>query len=159
MSYGFDLINMPSNMSPDDYFLANEENDDDLPMTDEQYSLNQRIIAALLQYKPTLEVLDSHYSIEVTPDISDTDLTGILLHLFPNEAAISVPYWHKDERAKTVFKEIWDYLKIIQLQTGYAIYDPQVGDILNLSTDFETVVQIYADIVDRNKFESGRSTR
>jgi hypothetical protein len=47
-------------------------------------------------------------------------------------ASVTVLYWHKDKMAKTVFAQIWDYLRVIQRVGGYQIYDPQMECIVSL---------------------------
>jgi hypothetical protein len=147
MSYDFRLFSLPEEMSLDDYFEAYEmslDEDIDSPPTDAQYEVAQSIVNALLEHNPTLRVFESESGIELSPDLTDTDLTGIVINLYSDEAAVSVPYWHSDEKARYVLIEIWDYLQVIQNQTGYLVYDAQLGRVIDLFTDFEESLQIYA---------------
>lgn len=75
------------------------------------------------------------------------DSNGIQITLNDDMATITVPYWHKGDKAKEVFSEIWDYLSVIQDKVGYEIYDPQIERILNLSTDFEESLSSYTTVV------------
>lgn len=54
------------------------------------------------------------------------DGPGIQIQLFDDSASLTVPYWHKDQKAQAVFGQIWDYLKVIQRVAGYQIFDPQL---------------------------------
>jgi hypothetical protein len=68
--------------------------------------------------------------------------------LFPDEVGITVPYWHEDDAAREVFKQIWEYLKIIQEITRYVIFDPHLGKLIDLQTDFDGVLSVYLGTVD-----------
>jgi hypothetical protein len=74
---------------------------------------------------------------------------GIQITLFDDGASLTVPYWHKDKKAKAVFAQIWEYLKIIQRVAGYQIYDPQLEGILNLTSDLDKATRCYTDVVKR----------
>ena len=71
------------------------------------------------------------------------DGNGIQITLFDDSVTITVPYWHKREKAKAVFEEIWEYMKIIQEETNYLIYDPQLEMTLNLSSGFSAALRLY----------------
>ncbi len=43
---------------------------------------------------------------------------GIQITLLDDGASLTVPYWHKDEKAKTAFTQVWAYLKVIQRVAG-----------------------------------------
>jgi hypothetical protein len=72
---------------------------------------------------------------------------GIQITLFDDEASLTVPYWHKDKKAKTVFAQIWEYLKAIQRVGAYQIYDPQLECIVDLDADLEKATKCYTDVV------------
>ncbi len=77
------------------------------------------------------------------------DGPGIQITLFDDGASLSVPYWHKDKKAKAVFVQLWEYLKVIQRVGGYQIYDPQMESIVNLASDLEKATTCYTDVVKR----------
>lgn len=52
---------------------------------------------------------------------------------------ISIPYWYGDGQSKPVFKELIEYLRIIQNIAGYMVYDPQT------SRFFDPVNEEYVD--------------
>lgn len=70
---------------------------------------------------------------------------GVQITLFVDEVSVTVPYWYETDAAREVFSEIWDYLRIIQHMTGYAIFDPQIGKTLDLNTDFELPLGAYTN--------------
>ena len=81
---------------------------------------------------------------------------GIQITLFDDEASVTVPYWYTLERATETFREIWDYLEIMTRETGY---DPQVGRILDLASDFEEVVSAYSGTVGQVQKKFGVTER
>jgi hypothetical protein len=74
---------------------------------------------------------------------------GIQIALFDDSGSLTVPYWHKDTRAKDVFAKIWQYLKVIQEVAGYQIYDPQMECIIDLGSDLDRATERYTDVVKR----------
>jgi hypothetical protein len=77
------------------------------------------------------------------------DSNGIQITLYDNKADITVPYWHQPEAAANVFEEIWRYLAILIENGGFAVYDPQLDRILNLSMDRDDVLQKYGGVLSR----------
>jgi hypothetical protein len=77
------------------------------------------------------------------------DGPGIQIVLFDDGASLTVPYWHKDQKAKTVFAQIWECLTVIQHVGGYQIYDPQLERIVHLASDLEKVTGRYSDVMKR----------
>jgi hypothetical protein len=75
------------------------------------------------------------------------DGPGIQITLLDDGASLTIPYWHKDKKAKAVFAQIWEYLKVIQRVGGYQIYDPQMECIVNLGSDLEKATRCYSDVV------------
>jgi hypothetical protein len=67
--------------------------------------------------------------------------------LFDDVASLTVPYWHKDRKAQTVFAQIWEHLKVIHEVGGYQIYDPQIGRIVNLGSDLDEMTKRYYEVV------------
>ncbi len=75
------------------------------------------------------------------------DGPGIQITLLDDGASLTVPYWHKDKKAKAVFARSWEYLKVIQRVGGYQIYDRQMECIVNLASDLEKATKCYTDVV------------
>jgi hypothetical protein len=76
------------------------------------------------------------------------DGPGIQIMLFDDEASLTVPYWHKGQKATAVFAQIWGYLGVIQDVAGYKIYDPQLERIIDLATDLNVATDRYSKVVD-----------
>jgi hypothetical protein len=72
---------------------------------------------------------------------------GIQIVLYDDRATLSVPYWHKKKKAKTVFEQIWQFLKVIQKISGYAIYDPQMERMIRLDMDLDKMTMCYSKVV------------
>ena len=149
MSYDLDLFELPPNADPEEILAEITERADRRAMTStHDESLRQRMLKlaeALQQANPEFEVSDviSGGGLELN---GPEDSNGIQIMLFDESAGVSVPYWHKGEKAYEVFREIWTYLRIIEEKAGYVTYDSQVGHVLDLDNDFDDVVGTYAPI-------------
>ena len=75
------------------------------------------------------------------------DGNGIQLTISDDTADLTVPYWHQPEAATAVFGEIWTYLKILEREGGFWVYDPQLDKILDLAADQEAVLTRYGRVV------------
>jgi hypothetical protein len=74
------------------------------------------------------------------------DGNGIQILLEDDRASITVPYFHKGEIARRIFKEIWRYLEIMQREGGYFIYDPQIMQIIKLEDGFDSSLACYQKV-------------
>jgi hypothetical protein len=161
MSYDIRLVKPRPNEDP--LVTAHAEADEDfrlLPPDPDKEMLKRRVASALIAvnpllqpFKPDFEAIAKSQKISVDEAKSQyrhielngsDDGNGIQILLFDDEAAISVPYWHDGTKAEATFREIWDYLRIIQRETGYAAYDPQLGAILDLSKGYTKALPVYA---------------
>lgn len=145
--------------------LFSEESDEINPglPTLEKESRKRSIAEALINLNPQLEIFPFGFrELAEMEGISEDeakikfrhlelngadDGNGIQITLYDDAADITVPYWHSGEEAKKVFDEIWSYLKVIENESGFVTYDPQLEKILNLSTDFSEVLEIYKTVV------------
>ena len=123
----------------------------------------QSIAAALINRNPALTVfqfrfaeLAASYGISIDeakirfrhlelngPDVGN----GIQITLLDDGARLTVPYWHKDDKARVVFSEIWVYLTVIRTTAGYEIHDPQLDRIIDLDSDLKDVVNCYSGVI------------
>jgi hypothetical protein len=112
--------------------------------------IKRSVAAALKAQDPRLEVFEYDYSeIAVSLGISvdearrlyqDIELNhlehGIQVTLSDHSAWITVAYWHSNPAtAEAVMAEIWDYLRTINREAGFLVYDPQLDQLLDLSED------------------------
>jgi hypothetical protein len=72
------------------------------------------------------------------------DGNGIQINLHDETASLTVPYWHRHESARTVWDEIWRYLRILERDGGFRTYDPQLDRVLDLDADVIPVREMYA---------------
>ena len=74
-----------------------------------------------------------------TPD----DGNGIQIELFDDEFTVTVPYWHAGAKTESTFQEIWKYLEIIQRESGFVLYDPQLDAILDIARGYRESLGVY----------------
>jgi hypothetical protein len=108
----------------------------------EKFSFDYREIARFK--KITIEEAKSKYrNIELNePEGGNC----VQIELYDNQAFITVPYFHKNQKAEIVFKDIWNYMKIIQRETGFVAYDPQADMILDLSQGYTQALEVYRNV-------------
>lgn len=68
---------------------------------------------------------------------------GIQIVLWDDEASLTVPFWHDLEKSALAFRELWPQLNIICQEAGYTVYDPQLGQLVDLATGFDTALAHY----------------
>lgn len=161
MSY--DIILFKPREDEDPLTTARRDNDlGELPVTPPDPSkeaLKQKVASSLMPANASLEPFKFNYEeiakierisaeraklkyrhIELNgPD----DSNAIQIQLYDDQAFVTVPYWHDGAKAEAVFKEIWEYLNIIQRETGYVAYDPQRDAILDLSQGYTQALSLY----------------
>lgn len=162
MSYDIKLFKPEPDIDPLTSAQREEEEEQQtlLELDPVQEALKLRIVTALTATNsqiqpmwPDYEKIAAHE--KTTPDSArlkhrwielndNNDRSGIQIQLFDHEAFISVPYWHDDLQAETVFHQIWEYLRIINREAGYVAYDPQLDEILDLNQDYSESLQSYA---------------
>jgi len=173
MSYDFRLFKPKPG---EDLLVTAESESDDFgtaPVDPVKESTKRRVAAALIAKNPKLKVFEFDYdkiatlqkiSVEQAKlrhrhlelNGSEEGCNGIQITLFDDEASVTVPYWHSGDKARETFHEIWDYLELISQEAGYAVYDPQRGEILELSKGVDHLVSGYVSTVDRVQNKSGQ---
>ncbi len=151
MSYDFDLFELEPDAdlhetmdAHEQAFVAREEAKTPHFFTNKAKERNQAIIAALKLKDPNLDGrLIATANMEAIEIDAGEKGDGIQISLYSDEGSLTVPYWHKAERAHAVFLEIWDYLRIVQQITAFVIYDSQLDQVIDLETDFENVLSAY----------------
>lgn len=169
MSYDFRLFLTQPDVDPLETAQAEQDEEADEinpgPPVPNKETRKQAIAAALMTADPALEVFQFGFEKiakfqgitveEAKVRFRHMELNGpengqgIQITLFDDGASVTVPYWHKDKKAKAVFAQIWEYLKVICKVTGYQIYDPQMECIIDLLSDLERATRCYADVVRR----------
>lgn len=121
----------------------------------------RKLADALISSNPQLEVFQFNYdavaaSLGVSVDEArrvwrhlelngPEDGNGIQITLWDTHATISVPFWHSGEDAVPVVREIWEYMRLLISVAGMQPFDPQLGRELNLETDFDAVLNRFAE--------------
>jgi hypothetical protein len=162
MSYDFRLFAPKTGEDP----LITVKTDSGLPTTppDLQNEARKRRIAdSLIAHNPQLHLFQIDYhavaksqkiSVEMARlkfrhlELNGPDNgNGIQITLFDDEASLTVPFWHKGDKARDTFREIWSYFEIISREAGYLIYDPQIDRVLDPSEGFEDSLSCYTGAV------------
>jgi hypothetical protein len=165
MSYDFHLFRPEPGVDP--LVTAEQGSAGEYPgrRNPEKEVRNRAVAAALLQLNPALEISEADPDMLAElhgvareeaegyfPDIeinTPDDGNGIQISLFADEAGVSVPYWHTDDRAEAVFAEIWRYLQVIERETGFKTYDPQTGRMVESWSDMQAAIGSNARTVPR----------
>jgi hypothetical protein len=165
MSYDFYLFRPVAGEDPLTTGRAQgeEREEPDSPDPD-AVQIKRSIAAALNAQNPRLEAHKYDYaelgrSLGISVDeaqrlYQDIELNhlkyGIQVTLSDHSASITVAYWHSDRTiAKAVIAEIWDYLRTINREAAFLVYDPQLDRLLDLSEDYEAVTSTYLQVASR----------
>ena len=145
MSYDFILLHRQPGQSWDEVLEATErrvEQELDPPFSPSARAWAERIADRLQAHDPKLERFTSRHCI----DLDRPDDTGVQVSLFEHELAVTVPYWHTGRAARAVMELVWSYLAILEQETGWETYDPQLGRGLDRARDLEVVSGSHADM-------------
>jgi hypothetical protein len=144
MSYDFLLMPREAGQSWRESLDANEQrtlDEGDRPLSASARTRLEQIADRLQAHDPQLERCTTERYIELTR----VDDTGIQVSLFSGELAVTVAYWHTGPDARAVMQVAWSYLAILEQESGWEIYDGQLGGSLNRAHDFNEVTGWYAD--------------
>ena len=167
MSYDLYLLRVSPGQDPFEAAeaLFNEDVEEINPgMPDPQKDATKKELAKQLQLiNPALEAFPFDYAeiaklMKITEEEARTqyrhielnaedDGNGIQITLYDDTATLTIPYWHKAEKARAVWREAWQYLDCLERQGGLSTYDPQLGRMLNLASDMDEVRQQYGAVV------------
>ena len=125
MSYDVTFIPKRADQTWDDALRANEArvvaDGEPRPLDDETRSRYERIMERIRLLEPALERSEGPEFFQ----LADEE-TGIQVSLYATEAGISSPYWHDDGSAEAVISRMRAIAVIIEDETGWQGYDPQV---------------------------------
>jgi hypothetical protein len=145
MSYDFMLLHREPGQSWDEVLDALEQlvmDGADRPLSPAARVRLERMADRLQAHDPELERFTSEHCI----DLDRPDDSGIQVSLFEHELAVTVPYWHMGQAARTVMQIVWSYLAILEQETGWETYDPQLGRTLDRMRDLDDVTGSHADM-------------
>jgi len=160
MSYDFLLRKRKADEEP---IVTARADSDGLPTTPpdtQKETLKRKVAGALLTRNPQLQIFQFDYAaVAKLQKISEEqaritfrhlelngpeeNCNGIQITLFDDEATVTVPFWHRGDKAADAFREIWEYLEIISREAGYLIYDPQIDRLIDPSADFADTLACY----------------
>ena len=166
MSYDLELFRVPDGEDP--LQILEEVSEHGLgeinsgPPDPEKEAAKLELAKQLQVIDPRLEVFPFDYqAIAKTSKISDEEARtryrhielnvieiGIQITLFDDTASLTIPYWHRGEKAREVWREAWRCLECLERDGGFRVYDPQLDRMLNLVSDLEEVCSGYDSGVD-----------
>lgn len=105
------------------------------------------IVKAIVSKNQRLQATDFHYGdiTKLSPSIIEKETkkcnhiaifdaseeTSVELTVYDNHVFITVPYCSIGKQAVQLFKDINDYVKIINETAGYFVFDPQSGKVFD----------------------------
>jgi hypothetical protein len=165
MSYGLDLVRLPPGVDPDEAYkeqsearerqLAEGRRRDPGPIDPKKEEVKGRLAAALMARHPSLKLAQRDYA-ELAKskgiDVSEAkrlfrnlelneERYWIQIFLFDDAAGASFTFSGSAEECTEALRLLWDCLEILESEGGYSTYDPQIGKVLNLSSDFVHVLK------------------
>lgn len=163
MSY--DLYFVPRAAGSDaDAVNAFLEDADGKPTGPDETSHNG-LAAALQEQHPALERFEPDFeevarlhgvSVEEARRIHDlvelnaSEKTGIQITLFPNQASITVPYWHTGSAAVSVFAKVRQYADVLTERGRFRIFDPQLEMVVDTFDDLRgALLEAYGRVVEQ----------
>jgi hypothetical protein len=126
VSYDLMVLAIGPDGDADAAFERLEETHDSAP-DDEGRRRVAEIADAIMERFPHLERGDAGDSVELTSP-SETPFQLLISH---DQAGANVPYWGSGERAEATYRELLDALQIVRERTGWSIYDPQLGRVVD----------------------------
>jgi len=144
MSYDFILLHREPGQSWDEVLEANERlvmEGADRPFSSSARARAKRIADHLQAHDPQLERFTTGHQIALTR----LDGAGVQVSLFERELAVTDAYWHTGRASQAVMELGWSYLAILEQETGWEIYDPQLGRSLDQARDLDAVSGGLAD--------------
>jgi hypothetical protein len=167
VSYGFDLVTLPSGIDRNEAFRkkleeqarafqgVNPGSGELGPVDPSKEQAKGRLAAALQARHPTLEVDTPDYSaIAKDKSISEAEARRRFRDVELNEHELSIQILLFDDAAGATFsfagdpqacvnalRVLWDCLEILESDGGFSTYDPQIDKVLDLNSDFEAVLK------------------
>jgi hypothetical protein len=147
VGYGFDLVHVPRGLSPDERRAAVARAFEDFKPLDEAErtqrvtmppTAEQSRLAGLVKLRfPRLRI--THESASHI-ELSERKLWTQIM-IFEHAAGIGMhPGGFSAAKYVEAARFAWDCLELLEREGGFATYDPQLGRVLDLSTDFERVL-------------------
>jgi hypothetical protein len=165
MSYGLNLVRLPAGIDPGVAYAQYQEEQaryydaglsaaDRLgPIDPAKEERKERMAAALIASDPDLKRFERNYArIAASKSISEPearrrfrnvelndDRHSIQIELFDDEAGVSFSFTEKGEDCAAAVRALWGCLQVLEAEGGYRTYDPQMGRVLDLHSDFDAI--------------------
>jgi hypothetical protein len=121
VSYDITLVRRRPGQSWDDAFET-ARRDTDAPLAAEQLAQCSRI------QRRVTEILGT--DLELAADATTAELThlptGLQVHLFAHEAAVTYPYWEQPD-PELFHRQVAEVVAVVEEETGLSAYDEQAG--------------------------------
>jgi hypothetical protein len=158
MSYGFDLVKLPSGVDPNVAYQQWKDQHVDVelnagPIDPKVEAEKQRLAAALIArhpnfelFKPDWENVARVHSIDVAEarrqfrhqELNEKRL-GVQVQLFDDTAGISSSFDGPPQQCVAALRLVWGCLELLEGEAGFSTYDPQMAKVLDLESDFDLV--------------------
>jgi len=165
MSYALNLLRLPAGIDPVVAYAQYHEEQVKLyeaglsaadrlgPIDPAKEERKELIAAALVASNPGLKKFERNYAkIAASKSISEPearrrfrnvelndDQHSLQIVLFDDEAGVSFSFTGKGEDCTAAVRVLWGCLQVMESQGGYRTYDPQMGRVLDLHSDFDAV--------------------
>lgn len=134
MSYDLDLFTAQANLDPINIIQQAAMMPDSA-----RTSSNQATMRHLERDNPNFHIKVTDDAIKVLDEVE-----GIRITLYAHGAQVSIPFWYTDSAIiEVAFQTAQHYIRIILSHTGYAVYDPQLGRIVDIERDLPEMIAAY----------------
>ena len=138
MSYDIYLLLPKPGEDPRDLALRDLASDE--PISEEVRARAKRVVAALREFNPALDVFESDTAVELT-DVQGG--SGIQVGLYADSGSLSLPYWH-EEASTAVLATVSHYLRVVVETGGFVAFDPQSERPITAESSFSLAPGLYA---------------
>lgn len=146
MSYDLDMFALPSGMDVNTFFETRDTDTEIFSfaeLSETERAFLRAIALKIASHDFGFRLFDrDRRSLELNHLIN-----GIQIAFYKNSISFMLPYVHRGEEARAVFRKVWKYIAVIQDETGYVVYDPQLGEVLESAADFDKSVHIYLSTI------------
>jgi hypothetical protein len=164
MSYVMDLVRLPAGVDPESAYrqrskhteqtLADGRGPDPGPVDREKEEAKKQLARVLVARHPSLHAFQPDFTelarwhrIEVAEarrrfrhiELND-ERRSIQITLFDDAAGVSFAFSGTFADCDDAIRMLWDCLEVLHTHGGFSAFDPQIGKVLNLESDFDRVL-------------------
>jgi hypothetical protein len=149
MSYDLDLFRPPAHGDPLPVARAAYEGSGEPAPRVPDSGWHERMHAAAAALTEADFSLEAAYVDEGTPEEmielnGPEEGLGVQVLIFADAAYVHVPFWHTGADATQAWEQTWMMLRVLERETGWRTYDPQLDRMLDLDADHADVEAEYA---------------